>query len=59
LSRLYSIDATSMTPAAPSSIVLGDPLVPKVVGAPTLDVLNGLMIAGSDLGVIFAVLVPF
>jgi outer membrane protein assembly factor BamB len=59
LSRLYSIDATSMTPPAPSSIVLGDPLVPKVVGAPVLDVLNGLMIAGSDLGVIFAVLVPF
>ena len=58
-SRLYSIDATSMTPTAPSSIVLGDPLVPKVVGAPVLDVLNGLMIAGSDLGVIFAVLVPF
>jgi outer membrane protein assembly factor BamB len=58
-SRLYSIDASSPTPGAPTSVVLGDPLVPKVVGTPTLDVVHGLVLVGTDLGVIYAVVIPF
>ena len=58
-SRLYSIDATSATPAAPTSVILGDPALPKVIGSPTLDTSNGLIVVGSDLGVVYAVSTPF
>jgi len=58
-SRLYSIDATSTTPAAPLSVVLGDPAVPKVVGSPAYDVPNGLMLAGTDQGAVYGVTIPF
>ena len=58
-SRLYSIDATSPTPAAPTSVVLGDPAVPKIIGSPTLDTASGLVVVGSDQGVVYAVATPF
>ncbi len=58
-SRLYSIDATSATPAASTWVVLGDPDLPKVIGSPTLDSSSGLIVVGSDLGVVYAVSTPF
>jgi outer membrane protein assembly factor BamB len=58
-SRLYSIDANAITPPLPTSVELGDPLVPKVIGAPTYDTLLNLLLAGSDLGTIYAVQAPF
>lgn len=57
--RLYSIDALAPTPPAPTSVQLGDPLVPKLIGAPTYDTLLDLVVAGSDEGVIYAVQAPF
>ncbi len=58
-SRLYSLDAGSASPAAPTSVVLGDPLVPKVIGHPTYDFVNSLVLVGSDQGVIYGVALPF
>jgi hypothetical protein len=54
-SKLYSIDATSATPAAPVAVTVGDPLVPKIVGSLAFDTRNGLFVAGTDLGVFYAV----
>jgi outer membrane protein assembly factor BamB len=59
MSRVYSIDATTPTPASPTSVVLGDPLVPKVAGTPTSDNLSGLVLVGTDQGAIYALAVPF
>ena len=58
-SKLYSIDATSATPAAPTTVTVGDPLVPKVVGSLAFDTRNGLFVVGTDLGVFYAVSGPF
>jgi outer membrane protein assembly factor BamB len=58
-SRVYSIDGTTTTPGAPTSVVLGDPAVPKVAGSPTFDSRTGLLVLGTDLGVIYAVALPF
>jgi hypothetical protein len=57
-SRLYSIDATSMTPAAPTSVLLGDPLIPKSVGPSTYDLLRNLLVVGTEEGAVYAVTPP-
>ena len=56
-STLYSIDANN--PVAFTSLILGDPLINKILGAPTVDTASGLMTIGSDLGVFFAIQLPF
>ncbi len=58
-SRAYSIDATAATPPAPNEVVLGDPAVSKIVGGPTVDVPNSLVLFGTDQGAIYAVSLPF
>ncbi len=58
-SRLYSIDATAVTPPTPNEVVLGDPLVAKVVGSPTIDTGQNLALVGTDQGVVYAVQLPF
>jgi outer membrane protein assembly factor BamB len=57
--RVYSIDATTATPAAPTFVDLGDPGVPKVIGPPAHDVSSSLLLVGSDQGVVYAVARPF
>ena len=57
--RLYSIDATTATPAAPNFVELGDPAVPKVIGPPAHDASSSLLLSGSDQGVVYAVARPF
>jgi Tol biopolymer transport system component/outer membrane protein assembly factor BamB len=57
-SRLYSIDAAAASPPAPTSVVLGDP-VAKIIGSPTLDTAHGLIVVGSEAGIIYAVATPF
>jgi outer membrane protein assembly factor BamB len=58
-SRVYSIDGTVATPPGPNTVVLGDPLVSKVVGSPTIDTANQVLLVGSDQGLIYSVLLPF
>jgi outer membrane protein assembly factor BamB len=55
---VYSIDAAS-SPGTPTSVPLGDPVVPKVLGSPTLDTTIDLMLIGSDQGAVYAVQLPF
>jgi outer membrane protein assembly factor BamB len=57
--RVYSIDATTSTPAAPSFVALGDPGKAKVIGPPAHDVSSSLLLLGSDQGVVYAVARPF
>jgi outer membrane protein assembly factor BamB len=57
--RLYSLDATTDTPGTPSFVDLGDPAVAKVIGPPSHDVAESLLLAGSDQGVVYAVARPF
>ena len=57
--RVYSIDAASSAPGAPTSVMLGDPLVLKVLGSPTLDTTLDLLLIGSDQGAVYAVQLPF
>jgi outer membrane protein assembly factor BamB len=57
--RLYSIDATTDAPAAPTYLELGDPSVAKVIGPPAHDVSSNLLLSGSDQGVVYAVARPF
>ncbi len=58
-SRLHELDALTGAETAGSPVVLGDPLVSKIVGRGTLDVSSGIMIVGTDGGVIYGVAVPF
>jgi outer membrane protein assembly factor BamB len=57
-SLVYSIDAASSAPAAPTSVAVGGP-APKVVGSPTYDWINQVIIVGTDQGTFFAVQLPF
>lgn len=54
--KLYEIDASSPTPAAPRSVVLGDGTA--AVGSPSLDVNSGLLHVGTDAGIVYAVQGP-
>jgi hypothetical protein len=58
-SRVYSIDATVASPPLPNTVVLGDPAVSKVVGSPTVDTINQVLVVGTDQGLIYSVLLPF
>ena len=53
--RLHELDL-SQSPPTQKTILLGG--TPAVIGAPTLDTLNGLVYVGSDAGIIYAVAVP-
>jgi outer membrane protein assembly factor BamB len=58
IGKVYSIDATSATPATPLSVTLGDPAVPFQVGSPTRDSTSNLLMLGSEPGHVYAV-TPF
>jgi len=53
---LWAIDTTSAATAA--SVPLGDPLVPKVVGAPTRDSVDNSIVVGTDAGQVYDVALP-
>jgi outer membrane protein assembly factor BamB len=57
-SRVYSIEATNPVPAV-TDAVLGDPLVAKIAGTPTVDVGANLLVIGTTEGVVYAVALPF
>src|SRR5262249_41900066 len=58
-SRAYSIDGMSATPPAANTVVLGDPLVSKIVGSPTIDTINQVLLVGTDQGLVYSVQLPF
>jgi outer membrane protein assembly factor BamB len=53
LSSVYSIDAA--TGGGLTTTVLGDPTVPVIVGAPTFDSWFGVIVVGTEAGIIYAV----
>jgi Tol biopolymer transport system component len=53
--RVYSIDATSMTPAVPTERIVGDPAWGDTIGPPTLDTTNNLLLLGSEGGIVYSV----
>ncbi len=53
---LWAIDTSSAATA--TSVPLGDPLVPKVVGAPTRDSVNNSIVVGTDAGQVYDVALP-
>jgi outer membrane protein assembly factor BamB len=57
-SKVYSIDAMNATPS-PSTVILGDPAVSKIVGSPTVDTINQVLVVGTDQGLVYSVLLPF
>ena len=53
--RLHELDL-SQSPPTEKTVLLGG--TPAVIGAPTLDAVNGIVYVGSDAGIIYAVAVP-
>jgi outer membrane protein assembly factor BamB len=57
--RVYSIDAMLATPPLPNTVILGDPAVSKIVGSPTVDTINQVLLVGTDQGLVYSVQLPF
>jgi hypothetical protein len=57
-SRVYSIDGMLATPPAATTVVLGDPAQSKVVGSPTIDTINQVLVVGTDQGLVYSVQLP-